>query len=119
MVQRLTNIEIIDNSRVKSVYAFQIYKKKVARVGDTVRVAVSKVGKGCSYKRSLVCFCLITCTGSWTNRISGEMIKGETQGILFDLNMSPMFTRIMSPVLIEANVTKKHTKIMSLASNIV
>lgn len=121
MIQKQTNIRIIDNSGVKLTKCIQIYKKKVAQIGDTILVSVRQVQKKHVSTRSTInkgelfkAFVIRT-KSKKRNLTNTYNSFDENSAILINTQGQPVGTRILGPVPLFLRNHKKF-KIMSLGS---
>lgn len=122
MIQQETELEVADNSGAKRVKCFKVLggsKRRVAKVGDVVVVAVQETHPGSGIKKGDVAKALIIRTKSYIRRKDGTKIRFDTNScVLIDDKKNPRGTRIFGPVAREVR-EREYLKICSLAPEVI
>ena len=121
MIQVQTNLEVADNSGARRVQCIRVLggtRRKTASVGDVIVVSVKeaiprgRVSKGDIHKA------VVVRTAKEIRRPDGTAIRFDRNAaVLVNNNHEPMGTRLFGPVPRELRA-KKHTKILSLAPEV-
>lgn len=121
MIQESTNLTVADNSGARRVECFRILggsKRKYARLGDIIIVAVKDAIPGGTVKKSDVCKAVIVRTKSETRRRDGSIIRfSDNAAVIINDQKEPRGTRIFGPVARELR-EKQFMKIVSLAPEV-
>ncbi len=120
MIQMQTKLEVADNSGAKSVMAITVLgqRRRVARVGDIVTVAVQEALPNGSVKKGEVVKAVIVRTAYRIRRPDGSSLKFDrNSAVIIDDNKNPVGTRIFGPVARELR-EKDFMKIISLAPEV-
>ena len=120
MIQMQTKLEVADNSGAKSVMAITVLgqRRRVARVGDIVSVAVQEALPNGSVKKGEVVKAVIVRTAYRIRRPDGSSLKFDrNSAVIIDDNKNPVGTRIFGPVARELR-DKDFMKIISLAPEV-
>lgn len=122
MIQEYTQLVVADNSGARRVMCFRILggtRRRYARIGDVVVVAVKDAIPGGQVKKSEVHKAVIVRTKQPIRRSDGSLIRFSDNAavILNDAN-EPRGTRIFGPVARELR-DKQYMKIISLAPEVV
>lgn len=122
MIQEFTVCAVADNSGAKRAMCFRILggsKKKYARLGDIVVVAVKEAIPGGTVKKSEVCKAVVVRTKSEVRRKDGSLIRFSDNAIvIINDQREPRGTRIFGPVARELR-EKQFMKIISLAPEVI
>jgi len=122
MIQEYTVLSVADNSGAKRVMCFRILggsKKKYARIGDIIVVAVKEAIPGGTVKKSEVCKAVVVRQKSELRRKDGSLIRfADNAAVIINDQMEPRGTRIFGPVARELR-DKKFMKIISLAPEVI
>ena len=120
MIQMQTKLEVADNSGAKSVMAITVLgqRRRVAKVGDIVTVAVQEALPNGSVKKGEVVKAVIVRTAYRIRRPDGSCLKFDrNSAVIIDDNKNPVGTRIFGPVARELR-EKDFMKIISLAPEV-
>lgn len=122
MIQHRSMLKVADNSGAKLVQCIHVsggYKKRYARLGDIITVAVKSAQPYAQVKKSEVVHAVIVRQRKETRRKNGTYIRfGENAVVIIDKkNKEPKGTRIFGPVARELRV-KGFNKIISLAPEV-
>lgn len=121
MIQESTRLSVADNTGAKSVMCIRVLggsKKKYARVGDLIVVAVKSAIPGGTVKKGDVAKAVVVRTKKETRRDDGTYIRfDENAAVLVNDQQEPRGTRIFGPVARELR-EKQYMKIVSLAPEV-
>ena len=120
MIQEFTVLAVADNSGARRAMCFRILggRKKTARIGDIVVVAVKEAIPGGTVKKSEVCKAVIVRTKSPVRRKDGSIIRfSDNAAVIINDQREPRGTRIFGPVARELR-EKQFMKIISLAPEV-
>jgi large subunit ribosomal protein L14 len=121
MIQESTNLTVADNSGARRIECFRILggsKKKYARLGDIIVVAVKDAIPGGTVKKSEICKAVIVRTKAETRRRDGSIIRfSDNAAVILSEQQEPRGTRIFGPVARELR-EKQFMKIISLAPEV-
>lgn len=121
MIQVESTIGVADNSGAKLVQCIKVLggsKRRYARVGDVVVVAVKNAIPRGKVKKGEVARAVIVRTTKETHRKDGTSIRfDKNAAVLIDKKGEPVGTRIFGPVSRELRA-KKYMKIVSLAPEV-
>ena len=121
MIQEYTNLNVADNSGARQVMCFRILggtKRRYARLGDIIVVAVKDAIPGGTVKKSEVCKAVVVRTKSETRRRDGSIIRfSDNAAVIINEQKEPRGTRIFGPVARELR-EKQFMKIISLAPEV-
>ena len=121
MLRERTMLEIADNSGAKKAMLISISgstKKRYARLGDLVKIAVKKAIPGGTVKKSDMYDAVIVRTRKEVRRSDGSYIRFDDNAVvLLDKEKQPIGTRIFGPIARELKAGG-HTKIISLAPEV-
>lgn len=122
MIQEYTVLSVADNSGAKRVMCFRILggsKKKYARIGDIIVVAVKEAIPGGTVKKSEVCKAVVVRQKSELRRKDGSLIRfADNAAVIINDQKEPRGTRIFGPVARELR-DKQFMKIISLAPEVI
>lgn len=122
MVQHRTMLKVADNSGAKKLQVIRVlggYKKRYARLGDVVTVAIKEAEPHTQVKKGTVAHAVLVRTSKEIRRPSGIYIRfDDNAAVLIDKkNKEPKGTRILGPVARELRALG-FTKIISLAPEV-
>jgi len=121
MIQPQTRLEVADNSGARSVMCIKVLggsKRRVAAVGDVIRVAVKDAIPTGRVKKGDVCFAVVVRTRHAIRREDGTTIRFDgNAAVLLTNQRQPIGTRIFGPVTKE--LRKNFMKIISLAPEVI
>lgn len=121
MIQESTNLTVADNSGAKRVECFRVLggtRRKYARLGDIIVVAVKDAIPGGTVKKSEVCRAVVVRQKSETRRRDGSIIRfSDNAAVIINEQKEPRGTRIFGPVARELR-EKQFMKILSLAPEV-
>ncbi len=122
MIQRESNLTVADNSGAKIAKVIGMFgasKRKYAKIGDVVTVAVQKALPNAPIKKHEVCKGVVVRVHKEYRRKDGTYIRFDDNAVvLIDIkNKAPKGTRIFGPVARELK-EKGFDKIVSLAPEV-
>jgi large subunit ribosomal protein L14 len=121
MIQESTNLTVADNSGARRVECFRILggsKRKYAKLGDIIVVAVKDAIPGGTVKKSEICKAVVVRIKSETKRRDGSIIRfSDNAAVIINEQKEPRGTRIFGPVARELR-EKQFMKILSLAPEV-
>jgi large subunit ribosomal protein L14 len=121
MIQVQTQMTVADNSGAKKVSCIRVLggtRRRYARVGDIVIVAVKEALPHSKVKKGDVMRAVIVRTVKETRRPDGSYIKfDDNSAVLINPQGDPIGTRIFGPVARELRA-KRFMKIISLAPEV-
>jgi len=121
MIQEFTILQVADNSGARRAMCFRILggRKKTARIGDIVVVAIKEAIPGGTVKKSEVCKAVIVRTKAPVRRKDGSLIRfSDNAAVIINDQREPLGTRIFGPVARELR-EKQFMKIISLAPEVI
>lgn len=122
MIQVQTQMTVADNSGAKKVACIRVLggtRKRYARVGDIIIVAVKEALPHSKVKKGDVMRAVVVRTVKETRRPDGSYIRfDDNSAVLINPAGDPIGTRIFGPVARELR-TKRFMKIVSLAPEVV
>jgi large subunit ribosomal protein L14 len=122
MIQTQTILEVADNSGAKRVQCIRVLggsRRRYARLGDIVVVAVKEAIPDGTVKKGTVQKGVIVRTKKETRRPDGSYIRFDQNAVvLINAQMEPIGTRIFGPVARELR-WKEFMKIISLAPEVI
>jgi large subunit ribosomal protein L14 len=122
MIQTQTILEVADNSGAKRVQCIRVLvgsRRRYARLGDIVVVAVKEALPDGNVKKGTVQKGVIVRTRKETRRPDGSYIRFDQNAVvLINAQMEPIGTRIFGPVARELR-WKEFMKIISLAPEVI
>jgi len=102
MIQKMSMLEVADNSGAKKVMVINVSgstRKRFARIGDVVKVAVKRAAPGATVKKSDVLDAVIVRTRKEFRRADGTYIRfGDNAAVILNKDNEPVGTRIFGPV---------------------
>ena len=121
MIQVHTQMTVADNSGAKRVFCIRVLggtRRRYARVGDIIVVAVKEALPHTKVKKGDVMRAVVVRTVKETRRSDGSYIKfDDNSAVLINPQGDPIGTRIFGPVARELRA-KKFMKIISLAPEV-
>ena len=121
MIQVQTQMTVADNSGAKKVSCIRVLggtRKRYARVGDIIMVAVKEALPHSKVKKGDVMRAVVVRTVKETRRPDGSYIKfDDNSAVLINPQGDPIGTRIFGPVARELRA-KRFMKIISLAPEV-
>jgi large subunit ribosomal protein L14 len=121
MIQVQTQMTVADNSGAKKVACIRVLggtRKRYARVGDIIIVAVKEAIPHSKVKKGDVMRAVVVRTVKETRRADGSYIRfDDNSAVLITPQGDPIGTRIFGPVARELRA-KRFMKIISLAPEV-
>jgi large subunit ribosomal protein L14 len=121
MVQVHTNLTVADNSGAKRLFCIRVLggtRRRYARVGDIIVVAVKEALPHSKVKKGDVMRAVVVRTVKETRRADGSYIKfDDNSAVLINPAGDPIGTRIFGPVARELRA-RRFMKIISLAPEV-
>jgi len=121
MIQLRTVLEVADNSGAKVVQCIKVLggsRRRYARVGDVIVVALKEVEPHGALKKGEVKKAVVVRTRKEIRRAEGSYIKFDSNAaVLINDTREPLGTRIFGPVARELRA-KRYMKILSLAPEV-
>ncbi len=121
MIREYSTLVVADNSGAKKVMCFRVLgatRKRYARIGDIIVVAVKDAVPGGTVKKSDVCRAVVVRTTRETRRKDGSYIRfSDNAAVIINELNEPRGTRIFGPVARELR-EKEFMKIVSLAPEV-
>ena len=121
MIQMSTKLEVADNSGAKRVTCVKVLggsRRRYARLGDVIVVAINECLPGTKVKKGEVAKAVVVRVKDDTPRNDGSSIRfDENSAVLINAQLEPIGTRIFGPVARELRA-KKFMKIISLAPEV-
>jgi large subunit ribosomal protein L14 len=122
MIQEYTVLTCADNSGARKVMCFRILggsKRRYARIGDTIIVAVKDVQPNGAIKKGDVARAVVVRTKKEVRRPDGTYIRfDDNAAVLVTPDGEPRGTRIFGPVARELR-EKRFMRIVSLAPEVI
>jgi len=122
MVQAMSYLNVADNSGAKKAMCVKVLggsKRKVARVGDVIVVAIKDALPNGAIKKGDLEKAVIVRTKKEYRRADGTYIRFDDNAcVLIDATRNPMGKRIFGPVARELR-EKDYMKIVSLAPEVI
>jgi large subunit ribosomal protein L14 len=122
MIQTQSMLDVADNSGAKRVQCIRVLggsRRRYARLGDIVVVAVKEAIPDGTVKKGTVQKGVIVRTKKETRRSDGSYIRFDQNAVvLLNAQMEPIGTRIFGPVARELR-WKEFMKIISLAPEVI
>lgn len=122
MIQQQTMLRTADNSGAKKVMCIKVLggtRKRFARLGDIIVVAVKQSVPGGNIKKGEVGRAVIVRTRKEQRRADGSYVKFDDNAVVMvNPNGEPRGTRISGPVARELRA-KSFMKIISLAPEVI
>lgn len=121
MIQLRTVLEVADNSGARVVQCIKVLggsRRRYARIGDIIVVAVREVEPNGAIKKGEVKKAVVVRTRKEIRRPNGSYIKFDgNAAVLINDSKEPVGTRIFGPVARELR-SKRYMKILSLAPEV-
>lgn len=121
MIQMESVLEVADNSgarRVKCIKVLGGSKRKYARLGDIIAVAVRDAIPNGKVKKGTLHRAVVVRTRKELRRVDGSYIRFDTNSaVLINKDNEPIGTRIFGPVARELRA-RRFMKIVSLAPEV-
>ena len=121
MIQKMTRLMVADNSGAKLLMVIQVVggtRRRLARLGDLVKVTVKKAIPGGTVKKSDVLDAVIVRTRKEMRRTDGSYIRfDDNAAVIVNKERQPVGTRIFGPIARELRA-KGYIKILSLAPEV-
>lgn len=120
MIIEQTILDVADNTGARKVRCFRVLgqRKRVARIGDLIRVSVRDVQPGGLVKKGDVLLAVVVRTRQTTRRPDGSALRFDNNAVvIIDEKLNPLGSRIFGPVARELR-EKNFTKIISLAPEV-
>ena len=120
MIQTNTILDVADNSGAKRVQCIKVLggsKRRFARVGDVIVVAVKEAAPNSKIAKGTVQKAVIVRTAKEIQRPDGLISFDKNSAVILNSNLEPVGTRIFGPVARELR-GKKFMKIVSLAPEV-
>ncbi len=121
MIQEYSNLNVADNSGARIVQCFRVLggtRKRYAKIGDIIVVAVKDAIPGAAVKKSDVVKAVVVRTTRETRRKDGSYIRfSDNAAVIINDQNEPRGTRIFGPVARELR-DKQFMKIISLAPEV-
>ena len=119
MISTLTKLKVCDNSGVKFVKCFKVYKTFIGTIGSLIYVSIKESKNKNKYKKGDIVKGIIVRNKKITNRGTGNFLSFDSNyTVLIDLKYDIIGTRIFGPLPFELR-KRQHLKMLSLASNII
>ncbi|MFO0738612.1 MAG: 50S ribosomal protein L14 [Labilithrix sp.] len=122
MIQMRSNLDVADNSGAKRVQCVKVLggsRRRYAKLGDVIVVAIKEVAAGSKVKKGDTAKAVVVRVKDDTSRPDGTSIRfDENSAVLINATLEPIGTRIFGPVARELR-GKKFMKIISLAPEVV
>ncbi len=121
MIQKFSVLEVADNSGAKKVMVINVTgstRKRFARIGDVVKVAVKIAVPGATVKKSEVLDAVVVRTRKEFRRVDGTYIRfGDNAAVILNKDGQPVGTRIFGPVARELRA-RGYVQIISRAPEV-
>ena len=121
MIQTQTILEIADNSGARKVMCIKVLggsKRRYARVGDVIKVAIKEAIPTGRVKKGQVAEAVVVRTKKDIKREDGSSIRfDDNAAVLVNTQKQPIGTRIFGPVSRELR-SKDFMRIISLAPEV-
>lgn len=121
MIQTETKLIIADNSGAKKVQCIRVLggtRRRYARVGDIIVVAVKDAIPNSNVKKGTVVKAVVVRTKKEFSRKDGTLIRfSDNAAVVINESFEPLGTRIFGPVARELR-EKKFMRIVSLAPEV-
>lgn len=122
MIREYTRLNVADNTGARKAMCFRLLggsRKKYARVGDIIVVAIKDAIPGGAVKKSDICKAVVVRTTKETKRKDGTYIRfSDNAAVIIDDQLEPRGTRVFGPVARELR-EKQFMKIISLAPEVI
>lgn len=122
MIQMQSWLNVADNSGARQVMCIKVLngsKRRYAKIGDIIVVAVKKATPTSEVKQKTVCKAIIVRTAFPIRREDGSYVRFDDNAVvLIDKDGNPRGTRIFGPIPRELR-NRNYMKIISLAPEVV
>jgi large subunit ribosomal protein L14 len=121
MIALQSNLEVADNTGARRVQCIRVLgqRKRYARIGDVIKVAVKEAQPVGMVKKGEVHRALIVRTKHAIRRADGSILRFDHNAcVIVDDQMNPRGTRIFGPVARELR-EKNFMKVISLAPEVI
>ena len=122
MVREFTILNCADNSGARKVMCFRVLggtKRRYARLGDTIIVAVKNAQPHAGVAKGEVARAVVVRTTKETRRADGSYVRfDDNAAVLITDEGEPRGTRIFGPVARELR-EKRYMRIVSLAAEVI
>jgi len=122
MIQMQTSLNVADNSGAKRVSCIKVLggsKRRYARIGDVIVVAVKEAIPHSKVKKGDVLKAVVVRTVKEVGRDDGSYLRfDDNAAVLINDSLEPIGTRIFGPVARELRA-KQFMKIVSLAPEVI
>ena len=119
MISTLTKLKVCDNSGVKHVKCFKVYRTSWGTIGSLVYVSIKESRNKNKYKKGDIVKGVIIRNKKMVNRGTGNFFSFDSNDIvLIDLKYDIIGTRVFGPLPFELR-KKGYLKLLSLASSII
>ena len=122
MIQTESELDVADNSGAKRVKCIKVLggsRKRVARIGDVIKVTVKDGIPRSKVKKGQVLSAVIVRTRKEVRRSDGSSIRFDSNAVvLLNTSLQPIGTRIFGPVTRELR-KKQFMSIISLAPEVI
>ncbi len=122
MVQKESLLKVADNSGAKTVQVICLLggtRKRFARLGDIVKVAVKKAIPNGTVKKGAVVDAVIVRVRKESRRLNGTYVRFDDNAVVLVSSNEPVGTRVFGPVASELKNKGCFDKILSLAAQVV
>lgn len=120
MICAETRLQVADNTGARQVLCIRVIGqgKKVARIGDVIRVSIKEAQPGGMVKKGEVHLAVVVRTKDGIRRPDGSVLRFDTNAVvILDATNNPRGTRIFGPVARELR-EKNYMKVISLAPEV-
>ncbi|MGC6491673.1 MAG: 50S ribosomal protein L14 [Myxococcota bacterium] len=121
MIQVESVLDVADNSGAKRVKCIKVLggsKRKYARLGDIIKVAVRDASPNGKVKKGELARAVVVRTKKELRRVDGSYIRFDTNSaVLINKDNEPVGSRIFGPVARELRA-RRFMKIVSLAPEV-
>ncbi len=120
MICAESSLSVADNTGARRVLCIRVIGqgKKIARVGDVIRVAVKEAQPGGMVKKGEKHLAVVVRTRDGIRRADGSLLRFDSNAVvILDANQNPRGTRIFGPVARELR-EKNYMKLISLAPEV-
>lgn len=119
MILTLTKLKVCDNSGVKHVKCFKIYKTFFGAIGSLVYTSIKESKNKNKYKKGDIVKGIVIRNKKLINRKTGNFLSFDSNDIiLIDSKYDIIGTRVFGPLPIELR-KKRYLKLLSLAAIVV
>lgn len=119
MISLLSKLKVCDNSGVKSVKCFKVYKTYFGKIGSLVHVSIRETKNKNKYVKGDVAKGIIVRSKKTISRSTGNFLRFSSNDvILIDIKYDLVGTRIFGPLPLELR-RKNYVKLLSLASKLI